>query len=58
MGNSSSSDGEKPAEAPEEPQQQSVGYMDMLRNGYGELVNAIIRPPRAEYVLADLGSDD
>merc|ERR1711988_2034315 len=32
-----------------------MGTFEMLRNGYGELVNAIIRPPRAEYEIADLG---
>merc|ERR1719145_339053 len=26
-----------------------------LKNGYGDLVNAIIRPPRASYEVSDLG---
>ena len=33
-----------------------MGFMSMVTQGYGELVNAIIRPPRAEYEVADLGA--
>jgi len=29
--------------------------MDVIKNGYEQLVNAIIRPPRCEYELSDLG---
>lgn len=36
-------------------QQQDMGYWQMAKVMYGELVNAIIRPPRAEYDLEDLG---
>lgn len=32
-----------------------TGYISMARQGWQELVNAIIRPPRAEYDLDDLG---
>jgi len=32
-----------------------TSYWEMASNGYAELVNAIIRPPRAEYDFADLG---
>jgi len=31
------------------------GVLKQLSAGYGELVNAIIRPPRAEYSISDLG---
>ena len=31
------------------------GYVAMAKEGYGELVNAIIRPPRCEYAIRDLG---
>jgi hypothetical protein len=32
-----------------EQQQQKLSYIQMARLGYQELVNAIIRPPRADY---------
>lgn len=32
-----------------------MGYWYMIRHGYSQLVNLIIRPPRAEYDVADLG---
>jgi hypothetical protein len=32
-----------------ERQQQKLSYIQMARMGYQELVNAIIRPPRADY---------
>ena len=31
------------------------GWVKMAREGYAELVNAIIRPPRAKYVVEELG---
>ena len=31
-----------------------MSWVTQAREGYGELVNAIIRPPRAEYDVADL----
>jgi len=31
------------------------GYWGLMRDGYDELVKAIIRPPRAQYTLRDLG---
>lgn len=49
MGNKSSA---STAEV-EEPEQMS--YMQMIKQGYQELVNAIIRPPRCQYDLAHLG---
>ena len=50
MGNSS----EKPAGSdPEKPAEPS--YYEMVTAGYTQLVDAIIRPPRAEYETADLG---
>ena len=33
----------------EEERQQKLSYVQMAKLGYQELVNAIIRPPRAEY---------
>eukprot|EP00512_Aurantiochytrium_limacinum_P009703 CAMPEP_0171550556 /NCGR_PEP_ID=MMETSP0960-20121227/7137_1 /TAXON_ID=87120 /ORGANISM="Aurantiochytrium limacinum, Strain ATCCMYA-1381" /LENGTH=772 /DNA_ID=CAMNT_0012099519 /DNA_START=67 /DNA_END=2384 /DNA_ORIENTATION=- len=36
-------------------QAPKVGYWQMLRGGYDELVHAIIRPPRAEYSESVLG---
>jgi hypothetical protein len=38
-----------------EPAAPKMGFFSMVSQGYGELVNAIIRPPRAEYEVADLG---
>lgn len=68
MGNSASSaEGKenKGARNPEPKQQEQVydkdgqpenmSYWQMARQGYQELVNAIIRPPRAEYSEEDLG---
>ena len=34
---------------------QSSSYYSMIKSGYNELVKAIIRPPRADYVLDNLG---
>mmetsp|Transcript_9172 Transcript_9172/g.25378 ORF Transcript_9172/g.25378 Transcript_9172/m.25378 type:complete len:554 (+) Transcript_9172:189-1850(+) len=36
-------------------QQQKLSYIQMAKLGYQELVNAIIRPPRAEYKMEALG---
>lgn len=33
----------------QQQQQQKMSYIQMARMGYQELVNAIIRPPRADY---------
>jgi len=57
MGSSSSKEGEgvEGENAGEEPKQQQMGYMEMISTGYKELVNAIIRPPRATYEIPDLG---
>jgi pimeloyl-ACP methyl ester carboxylesterase len=40
-------------EGPPQPPQPS--YWQMIKMGYNELVGAIIRPPRAEYLTAHLG---
>jgi len=32
-----------------------TGYWGLMREGYDELVKAIIRPPRAQYSISDLG---
>ena len=37
------------------PQRPKISYWQMIRGGYNELVNAIIRPPRANYELEALG---
>jgi hypothetical protein len=51
MGNKSSrSEGD---ERPPEPEQPS--YYQMIKQGYNDLVNAIIRPPRCKYELHHLG---
>jgi dienelactone hydrolase len=45
-------------EAPPPPGEENpprMGFMKMVSSGYEELVNSIIRPPRAEYALRDLG---
>lgn len=39
----------------EASEEQKIGFMEMIKLGYGELVNAIIRPPRAEYSIQNLG---
>lgn len=36
-------------------QQQQLSYLQMAKIGYQELVNAFIRPPRAEYKIESLG---
>jgi hypothetical protein len=38
-------------------QEQSVSWVKAAREGYGELVNAIIRPPRMQYELSELGPE-
>lgn len=50
---------EKKAQAARRKQQQEndpkkMGYIQMAKMGYQELVNAIIRPPRAEYKVGDI----
>ncbi|DBA05199.1 TPA: hypothetical protein N0F65_005049 [Lagenidium giganteum] len=47
---------ERGQQATEEATAQ-LGYWYLLKNGYNELVNLIIRPPRATYELDDLGPD-
>ena len=54
----SSSDGEGAlggADAGGVEAQASASYWSMIKTGYNELVNAIIRPPRAVYDLSTLG---
>jgi len=50
MGGSSSKDASDEAKQPE-----SMSYWSIMRQGYDELVNAIIRPPRADYDVERLG---
>ena len=40
---------------PRTPRVGISGYWNMFREGYDELVKAIIRPPRAEYEIEELG---
>ena len=35
--------------------ESTLGYWHMIKHGYTELVHCIIRPPRAEYNMVDLG---
>lgn len=49
MGNKSGS------EAQEENEPTQPTYYQMAQEGYEQLVNAIIRPPRSQYLLAHLG---
>mmetsp|Transcript_16267 Transcript_16267/g.19863 ORF Transcript_16267/g.19863 Transcript_16267/m.19863 type:complete len:477 (+) Transcript_16267:68-1498(+) len=46
---------EEKAKAKEEMDPRKMGYIQMAKMGYQELVNAIIRPPRAEYKEEALG---
>ena len=39
----------------QQQQQKKMSYIQMAKMGYQELVNAIIRPPRAEYKMEALG---
>ena len=43
-------DGDDDATDPEQ-----LSYYQMIKHGYNELVNAIIRPPRCEYEISHLG---
>ena len=38
-----------------QPSESAPSYWSIMRQGYDELVNAIIRPPRADYDPARLG---
>lgn len=51
---SSGGDGARPRSA-SQTAQQSQSYYSMLKEGYQSLVNAIIRPPRSQYDVAQLG---
>lgn len=48
--NSEQSSGREETESP-----RPTGYYAMLKNSYQTLVNAIIRPPRCQYDLSQLG---
>jgi hypothetical protein len=43
------------AEGRQAQEQRKPSYLQMARMGYQELVNAIIRPPRADYKVGVLG---
>ena len=49
-GDAGRGDGGEPA-----PEPQKVGFFGSMSQGYEELVNAIIRPPRAQYDVGDMG---
>ncbi|KAJ8600519.1 hypothetical protein CTAYLR_009207 [Chrysophaeum taylorii] len=53
MGGSSSKESDGNEE--HNPDSSSMSYWSIMRQGYDELVNAIIRPPRAEYDVERLG---
>mmetsp|Transcript_14316 Transcript_14316/g.23697 ORF Transcript_14316/g.23697 Transcript_14316/m.23697 type:complete len:462 (+) Transcript_14316:162-1547(+) len=56
MGNSSSTEDQPPPPPPSEEQTPSQpSYYQMAKQGYQELVNAIIRPPRCQYSEQHLG---
>ena len=46
-----------PADSSENHRQRGPSYFSMAKQGYGELVNAIVRPPRAEYEVENLGPE-
>lgn len=50
-----SDDKKKSSDDDEKDQQRKLSYFQMARLGYQELVNAIIRPPRADYKVESLG---
>lgn len=52
-GGAKSKGGAKKDDAKE--RERKMGYVQMIKMGYQELVNAIIRPPRAEYKNESLG---
>jgi hypothetical protein len=52
--NSSSSGGSEKRRSSSEQEQKKPSYIQMARMGYQELVNAIIRPPRADYKVRSL----
>mmetsp|Transcript_14718 Transcript_14718/g.34094 ORF Transcript_14718/g.34094 Transcript_14718/m.34094 type:complete len:540 (-) Transcript_14718:298-1917(-) len=54
-GSSSSLSSQQQQEQEMTQQQKKLGYFQMARLGYQELVNAIIRPPRADYKMEALG---
>ena len=62
MGNGKSSDEAQPPDTPsdkdEKKQQKKKGMFAMMGEGYEQLINAIIRPPRAEYDPRDMGPKD
>ena len=53
-GNSTSATNHDAAAADDERGKQKLSYLQMARMGYQELVNAIIRPPRADYKVSQL----
>jgi hypothetical protein len=48
--------GRRQTENPRQPPQKKLSYIQMAKMGYQELVNAIIRPPRADYKVRSSGS--
>eukprot|EP00656_Telonema_subtile_P007390 TRINITY_DN13473_c0_g1_i4.p1 TRINITY_DN13473_c0_g1~~TRINITY_DN13473_c0_g1_i4.p1 ORF type:complete len:371 (-),score=76.31 TRINITY_DN13473_c0_g1_i4:503-1615(-) len=58
MGNGDSKE-KAPPEEPKEPKEpKEPGFFGNITNGYDMLVNAIIRPPRAEYDARALGPEE
>mmetsp|Transcript_1606 Transcript_1606/g.4444 ORF Transcript_1606/g.4444 Transcript_1606/m.4444 type:complete len:301 (-) Transcript_1606:921-1823(-) len=46
-----------PDDVPDEVPPDQMSYWQMAKQAYNELVNAIVRPPRAEYDVEHLGPD-
>ena len=58
MGNSNNAGAARSASSQstqQEPEIQQVGYYQMIKSGYNDLVHAIIRPPRCRYEVNHLG---
>jgi hypothetical protein len=47
-----------PEPGPESPEPARKNWLRQAKDGYAELVDAIVRPPRASYDLNDLGPKD
>ena len=55
MRHQQSSAQQQPRREHNQSQQQKMSYWQMAKAGYQQLVNAIIRPPRCQYHMSNLG---
>jgi pimeloyl-ACP methyl ester carboxylesterase len=55
MGNRASTEAEPPPPPEDATEEQQMSYYQMIKQGYQELVNAIVRPPRCRYDETHLG---